>query len=111
MYAGAQHTTEVPKEILKCKQVKREIVFSSTDAIKNLSLVQQVRLNGMDVERWEFDFGFVIPNSTNSWESIIEASKEGTMPAELLSGNVTIDTAFYDGDKLVASNTVRVYYV
>lgn len=86
-------------------------MFSCVQPLKNLSLVQLVKLNGQDIERWDFDFGFVIPNSVNSWESVIEAAKEGTIGPEILSGNVTIDTAFYDGDKLVASNRVRVYYV
>ncbi|EFC44448.1 predicted protein [Naegleria gruberi] len=102
---------KIPKEILKCKQVQREIVFSCGQALKNLSLVQQVKLHGKDIERWDFDFGFVIPNSVNSWESVIEAAKEGTIGPEILSGNLTIDTAFYDGDKLIASNRVRVFYV
>ncbi|KAG2387854.1 hypothetical protein C9374_001448 [Naegleria lovaniensis] len=102
---------KIPKEILKCQQVQREIVFSCSQPLKNLSLVQLVKLNGNDIERWDFDFGFVIPNSVNSWESVIEAAKEGTIGPEVLSGNVTIDTAFYDGDNLVASNRVRVYYV
>lgn len=34
---------------------------------------------------WYFDFGFVIPNSTNTWQSLIEAAPEGQMmPASLL---------------------------
>ena len=28
---------------------------------------------------WVFQFGFVIPNSTNSWQSTIEAVEEGSM--------------------------------
>eukprot|EP00976_Prorocentrum_cordatum_P083048 1185084-Prorocentrum_minimum.AAC.1 len=34
---------------------------------------------------WHFDFGFVIPGSTNSWQSTIEAADEQDMlnPAEI----------------------------
>jgi hypothetical protein len=28
------------------------------------------------LEEWSFDFGFVIPNSTNTWQSLIEAAPE-----------------------------------
>jgi retinal rod rhodopsin-sensitive cGMP 3',5'-cyclic phosphodiesterase subunit delta len=58
---------------------------------------------------WNFKFGFVIPNSTNSWQQVIEAADE-MMPAEVLSGNITIHTTFYDGENLIASSSVLLYY-
>lgn len=34
---------------------------------------------------WYFEFGFVIPNSTNTWQSLIEAAPESQMmPANVL---------------------------
>ena len=42
-----------------------------------------------------FQFGFVIPGSTNSWEQIIVADQENLMPAEVLSGNLVCETIFY----------------
>jgi len=34
---------------------------------------------------WYFDFGFVIPSSTNTWQSLIEAAPESQMmPANVL---------------------------
>ena len=40
---------------------------------------------GRVLEEWSFDFGFVIPNSTNTWQSIIEAAPESQMmPAQIL---------------------------
>jgi retinal rod rhodopsin-sensitive cGMP 3',5'-cyclic phosphodiesterase subunit delta len=34
---------------------------------------------------WAFSFGFVIPGSTNTWQSLIEAAPESQMiPANLL---------------------------
>lgn len=83
---------------------------------------------------WKFDFGFVMPGSTNSWQQTIEAAGGSRMlPAALLryvcgpavavrlpivtvrtcmscSGNVTIETGFYDGDSLVSKSLVRVFY-
>ena len=38
----------------------------------------------MSIE-WYFDFGFVIPSSTNTWQSLIEAAPESQMmPANVL---------------------------
>lgn len=103
---------EIPAAILRCKQVSREINFSSSEMMNSLRLVQTVLFNGNPLEEWNFRFGFVIPNSTNTWQQTIEAADEEEMiPAELLSGNVVIDTAFYDGEVHVMSQKVRIWYV
>jgi len=37
-------------------------------------------------QEWKFDFGFVIPGSTNTWQSVIEAAPESQMmPANALT--------------------------
>ncbi|CAF1599693.1 unnamed protein product, partial [Rotaria magnacalcarata] len=59
-----------------------------------------------------FTFGFVIPGSTNTWQSLIEAAPESQMiPANLLNGNVVIETKFFDGDLEVSTSRVRLLYV
>ena len=73
-------------------------------------------------------------NSTNTWQSLIEAAPESQMmPANVLkwvwwsmirwmkknrfkfkfffSGNVIIETKFYDDDLLVSTTRVRLYYI
>eukprot|EP00927_Polykrikos_kofoidii_P051232 TRINITY_DN45018_c0_g1_i1.p1 TRINITY_DN45018_c0_g1~~TRINITY_DN45018_c0_g1_i1.p1 ORF type:complete len:169 (+),score=25.46 TRINITY_DN45018_c0_g1_i1:59-508(+) len=102
----------IHRDILKSKQVSREINFSSVEMMQSLRLVQTIMFNGSQVEEWNFNFGFVIPNSTNSWQQTIEAADEEDMiPAELLSGNVVIDNTFYDGDFPIISQKVRVHYI
>jgi retinal rod rhodopsin-sensitive cGMP 3',5'-cyclic phosphodiesterase subunit delta len=102
----------VPKKILKCRQVAREINFSSEEELKNLKLQQNVYFNNKLIEEWFFEFGFVIPSSTNTWQSVIEAAPESQMiPASLLSGNVVIETEFYNEDLLVSRSRVRLFYV
>ncbi|EAR87530.2 retinal rod rhodopsin-sensitive cGMP 3,5-cyclic phosphodiesterase subunit delta (macronuclear) [Tetrahymena thermophila SB210] len=100
----------IPKEILQCKSVSRDINFSSAHTIKKLSLKQIFSLNGQPIEQFSFDFGFVIPGSTNNWQSIIQASEE-MIPVEILSGNLVVETKFYDEDNLICSINVRIFYV
>jgi retinal rod rhodopsin-sensitive cGMP 3',5'-cyclic phosphodiesterase subunit delta len=65
-----------------------------------------------DCLEWVFEFGFVIPGSTNTWQSLIEAAPESQMiPASLLSGNVVIETTFYDNDLEVSRSKVKIYYI
>ncbi|XP_064384227.1 retinal rod rhodopsin-sensitive cGMP 3',5'-cyclic phosphodiesterase subunit delta-like [Halichondria panicea] len=109
---GREHEAKVPKKILKCKSVSREINFSSAQLIESLRLEQRVHFKGKLMEEWNFTFGFVIPGSTNTWQSVIEAAPESQMlPASALSGNVIIETRFYNGVELVSTSQVRLHYI
>eukprot|EP00057_Strongylocentrotus_purpuratus_P029339 XP_011683813.1 PREDICTED: retinal rod rhodopsin-sensitive cGMP 3',5'-cyclic phosphodiesterase subunit delta-like [Strongylocentrotus purpuratus] len=80
-----EHEARVPKKILKCKAISREVNFSSLEPMHQFRLEQRVLFKGRCLEEWFFEFGFVIPNSTNTWQSTIEAAAEGQMmPASVL---------------------------
>ena len=68
-------------------------------------------LHGQVVEEFGFDFGFVMPNSTNSWEQVIDAEEGQVMPAEVLSGNLLVDTYFCVKGQPFAHQKYRVFYV
>lgn len=107
-----EHQARVPKKILQCRAVSREINFSSVEPMEKFRLEQKVLYRNRCLEEWSFDFGFVIPNSTNTWQSLIEAAPESQMmPARVLNGNVVIETSFFDDDLLVSTSKVRLYYV
>ncbi|CAG0919496.1 unnamed protein product [Notodromas monacha] len=109
---GTEHIARVPRKILSCRSVSREINFSSAQAMEKFRLEQRVLFKGTCLEEWFFEFGFVIPNSTNTWQSVIEAAPEAQMmPANVLSGNVVIETKFFDGDLLVSTSNVRLFYI
>jgi len=107
-----EHEARVPKKILKCRAVSREINFSSLEPMEKFRLEQKVLYRGRCLEEWSFEFGFVIPNSTNTWQSLIEAAPESQMmPARVLNGNVVIETKFFDDQLEVSTSKVRLYYV
>uniref|UniRef100_A0A8C6GCS5 Retinal rod rhodopsin-sensitive cGMP 3',5'-cyclic phosphodiesterase subunit delta n=1 Tax=Mus spicilegus TaxID=10103 RepID=A0A8C6GCS5_MUSSI len=117
---GVEHEARVPKKILKCKAVSRELNFSSAEQMEKFRLEQKVYFKGQSPahwlfllpSEWFFEFGFVIPNSTNTWQSLIEAAPESQMmPASVLTGNVIIETKFFDDDLLVSTSKVRLFYV
>ena len=88
----------------------REIVFSSAEEIRDFQLLQRISLNGQEIEQLYFKFGFVIPNSTNSWEQVIQADTEGMIPAEVLSGNLLVETLFLTQDFIIHKSFYRVFY-
>jgi len=109
---GVEHEARVPKKVLKCRAVSREINFSSIEPIGRFRLEQKVLFRGRCLEEWNFEFGFVIPNSTNTWQSLIEAAPESQMmPARVLNGKVVIETKFFDGDNEISTSKVRLFYV
>jgi retinal rod rhodopsin-sensitive cGMP 3',5'-cyclic phosphodiesterase subunit delta len=101
----------IPSDILQCRAVSREINFSCAEKLENFRLEQRIFFMGQCIEEWFFKFGFVIPGSTNSWQQIIEsAGEDEMMDPEEMSGNVTIETSFYDGDMFIAKCLVRIFY-
>lgn len=109
--ASLRLPVDIPASILSLKAVSREMNFSSAECITNFRLVQSVSLKGQPLEEWRFNFGFVIPGSTNSWQCVIESAGEGQMiPASILSGHILIETRFYDGDAHVSTTRIRVFY-
>ncbi|OQV12007.1 Retinal rod rhodopsin-sensitive cGMP 3',5'-cyclic phosphodiesterase subunit delta [Hypsibius exemplaris] len=110
--SGTEHKAHVPKQLLKCKRISREINFSSAEQMENFRLEQRILFKDKLIEEWYFEFGFVIPNSTNTWQSLIEAASESQMlPSSVLSGNTVIETRFFDADLLVNTSKVRLFYV
>ncbi|XP_055704899.1 probable cGMP 3',5'-cyclic phosphodiesterase subunit delta [Phlebotomus papatasi] len=107
-----EHEARVPVKILDLRAISREINFSTVEAMENFRLDQKVLFKGRIMEEWFFEMGWVSPNSTNTWQSTIEAAPESQMmPAKVLNGNVTIETSFYNGDILITKSVVRLYYV
>ena len=104
--------TEIfPKELLKCKVVTREINFTSKEEIKDFKLIQKIYLGETMIEEWNFAFGFVIPNSTNTWEQTIEAaSPEDMVPIEIINKNMVIETLFIAKSKIIYRSKMRVQY-
>lgn len=132
---GARTVVELPVKVLKCDAVSREVVFrsSSRNAIENLSIIQRVMVGndkrnenppslGGDVvgsggrstcvEEWVFDFGFVMPGSTNSWQSVVTAARDGAGQSVGMRGaEFVIETNFYDGGSFLCRRSVDVRYV
>lgn len=107
-----EHEAKVPVKILDLRAVSREINFSTIEEMENFRLDQKVLFKGHIMEEWFFEMGWVSPNTTNTWQSTIEAAPESQMmPAKVLNGNVTIETSFYDGETLITKSVVRLYYI
>ena len=106
---GSSQDIHLPKQILNCAAVTREIHFSSQEQIQRLCLYQKVLFHCELIEQWSFEFGFVIPKSANTWQNEVIADNN-VLSAKELSGNVLIETIFMAEDKEVHRSTMRVWY-
>lgn len=103
--SGVEHKAKIPIRILDVRAVSREINFSSVEPMQNFRLDQkvcaghwiadwmqltrrglfQILFKGRIMEEWQFELGWVSPNTTNTWQSTIEAAPESQMmPAKVL---------------------------
>ncbi|KAJ3179808.1 hypothetical protein HDU87_002376 [Geranomyces variabilis] len=106
-----QLTATLPSAILSARSISRELTFSTVSAITHLHVIQDVLVYKTPVEQWSADFGFVIPNSVNSWSHSVDAAdSEDMLPVEVLSGNTMIETKFMDGETTLAALSVRLFY-
>ncbi|CAN0141500.1 unnamed protein product [Heterosigma akashiwo] len=48
----------IPRRILQCRKVARELNFSSVESMQNFNLEQRVFFNRTCIEEWFFYFGF-----------------------------------------------------
>ena len=67
-------------------------------------------VNNNLVETLFFEFGFVIPGSTNSWEQTIVADEGNVMPASALSGNLVCETYFFCNEVPIHKSSYRIFY-
>ncbi|KAG9396413.1 GMP phosphodiesterase, delta subunit [Carpediemonas membranifera] len=102
-------TAVITRRLFDAAFVHRETTFSSKEEMHNFRIHQRLLLMGQEVEHWYFEFGFVIPNSTNTWQNVIEAAGPGKMiPPEVLHGNLCVETLFCEGEEIIGKATVDI---
>ena len=82
-------------------------------AIQNMLMVERHYFKGKVIRSYEFKFGFVIPNSTNSWEFIYdlpELSEEEEQEIIQAPWEVKSDSYFFAEGKLIIHNRAEYNY-
>jgi hypothetical protein len=61
------------RNFLQCKTIGTKLVFSVGDKpVPNFRMVERHYFRDKLIKSFDFNFGFCIPNSTNSWEAIYD---------------------------------------
>lgn len=112
-YSSSESIFEVrlPKKILNCSGVLREMHFSSVESWEKLKISQIITYKGFPLEELFFEYGVITRNSNNTWQSVIKATPEAKLMSwNTLSGNVIVETQFYNNETLITTSKSRIFY-
>ena len=68
----------LPVAMAMCPAIVREITFSSVEVIRNLIIHERVWVADCVTHERMFEFGLVIPKSTNTWSTVAYADPHET---------------------------------
>ena len=101
-------------DFLRLQTVGLTLRFSNgPQPIHNMEMVERHYFRGKVIRSYGFKFGFVIPNSTNSWEFIYDLPQlSETEKAEIVAApwEVKSDSFFFAEGKLIIHNRAEYNY-
>ena len=60
-------------QFLRLKNVGLDLTFSiGPKEVKNMTMIEKHFFRGKVIREYAFNFGFIIPNSTNNWDFVYE---------------------------------------
>jgi len=103
-----------PEKFLKFKTIRTALVFSVGPAeVPNFRMIERHYFKDELVRSYDFNFGFCIPGSTNSWEAIYPVpDMDDTRIQEMTEAPFATrsDSFYFVGDKLVMHNKAEYSY-
>ena len=113
-YRGIKYTLE--EEVLRIPLIQTKLIFSNNrnEPLQNFRMVEKYFLNEVELASYDFTYPFVLPNSTNCWESLYETPKLSEHDIESILQNplcICSDTFYFEGSQLLIHQKVRYTYV
>ena len=101
-------------DFLRLKTVGLTLRFSNGEKpINKMQMVERHYFRGQVIRSYEFEFGFVIPGSTNEWEFIYDLPElDSEVKAQIIRSpwEVKSDSFFFADDKLIIHNRAEYNY-
>eukprot|EP00736_Rhodelphis_marinus_P002114 Rmarinus@m.13124 len=106
---------EFNASFLRMRHVGTTLVFSVGDkGVKDFRMIERHYFRNKLIRSYDFDFGFCIPNSTNSWEAIYEVpqlSEEEIQDMIAHPYECKSDSFYFVDGRLVMHNKAEYRYV
>ena len=101
-------------DFLKLQTVVLSLTFSiGPEEIKNMEMVERHYFKGQVIRSYSFKFGFVIPNSTNTWDftyDLPQLAPELENEIKSTPWAVKSDSFFFANGKLIIHNRAIYSY-
>lgn len=105
---------QFPPSFLKLKTIGAKLVFGvGPQPVPNFRMIERHYFRNVLVKSFDFHFGFCIPNSTNSWESIYELPVLSPEWEEAIVQNpweTKSDSFYFVNNQLVMHNKAEYAY-
>jgi len=103
-----------PSEVLESSAISTTLTFTvGSKPVEDFQMIERHYFRGELLKSFEFDFGFVIPNSKNTWETTYLVP--GLSPAKVqeIAENpweMESDSFYFAGGKLIMHNKAKYNY-
>ena len=101
-------------DVLRKETVSTTLVFSNgPEPLEDFRMIERHYFRDVLIKSFDFDFGFVIPNTTNTWESVYTLP---TLPESLIEEiiqhpyEVKSDSFYFSKNKLILHNKAEYRY-
>eukprot|EP01062_Namystynia_karyoxenos_P060186 TRINITY_DN51709_c0_g1_i1.p2 TRINITY_DN51709_c0_g1~~TRINITY_DN51709_c0_g1_i1.p2 ORF type:complete len:199 (+),score=81.49 TRINITY_DN51709_c0_g1_i1:120-716(+) len=105
---------DFPSSLLQCSTVGTKLVFAVGESpVPNFRMIERHYFRDRLVKNFDFNFGFCIPNSTNSWEAIYDMPRLPPEEEEEIMKNpfeTRSDSFYFVADRLVMHNKAEYSY-
>jgi|EP00670_Eutreptiella_braarudii_P007025 hypothetical protein len=102
------------RSFLKCRTIGTKLVFSVGDKpVPNFRMIERHYFRDKLIKSFDFNFGFCIPNSTNSWEAIYDLPELTDAQEEEIRNNPyesKSDSFYFVDGQLVMHNKAEYAY-
>ncbi|KAJ3052479.1 hypothetical protein HK097_006213 [Rhizophlyctis rosea] len=104
-----------PKEFLDKKEIGTTLVFAvHPEPINEFRMIERHYFKDKLLKSFDFQFGFCIPNSVNTWESVYSLPKlDQKTRQEMIAipGSTTSDSFYFVDGRLIMHNKATYTYV
>ena len=94
-------------------RVSSILTFSTYHPLKNFRIIERHYFRSRLIKSYDFTFGFCIPNSTNTWETLLDVPiLDAKLVKEMIEHpyETKSDTFYFVGDELVMHNKASYHF-
>uniref|UniRef100_A0A7S2CN91 GMP phosphodiesterase delta subunit domain-containing protein n=1 Tax=Octactis speculum TaxID=3111310 RepID=A0A7S2CN91_9STRA len=103
------------EDVLRLPAIQTSLMFSvGNQPVESFRMIERHYFQDRLIKSYDFDFGFCIPKSTNTWDAVYSVPAiEESLIAEMVASphETTSDSFYFVGDELIMHNKASYKYI